>query len=116
MSRLNESQIEALAQANAYLNNAGLPTINDMLGKQAEAVQAAMTQVLQVSVRSNYGAPAIYPANDAARIFAAIAGTKTLGFKTLANAKELGYRIEQIEDPDSQLIFMPGLQDLILES
>ena len=39
--------------------------------------------VLQISVRSNYGAPAIYPANEAARIFADIAGTKTLKVDTL---------------------------------
>lgn len=109
MSRLNESQIEALAQANAYLNNAGLPTINDMLGKQAEAVQAAMVPVLRITVRSNYGAPAIYPANDAARIFAAIAGTKTLQINTLNKVKSLGYRI--VRDGDS--IEVPGLAALV---
>jgi hypothetical protein len=114
VSRYNETQVEAIAQANAFLNNAGLPSINEMLGKQAQAVQDCMTPVLQLSVRSVYGAPTMYPANEAARIFAAIAGTKTLQFNTLAKAKELGYRIEQVEDPVSQLINVPGLQALVV--
>lgn len=69
--------------------------------------------VLKVSVRSNYGAPAIYPANEAAQIFADIAGTKTLKADTLAKAKKLGYRIEQIQDPASQLVYMPALAGLV---
>ncbi len=64
--------------------------------------------VLQISVRSNYGAPAIYPANEAARIFADIAGTKTLKVDTLAKAKRLGFRIERLGDS----IDVPGLADL----
>lgn len=113
MSRMSESQIEALAQANAYLTNAGLPSINDMMGKQAAAVQSAMVLVLQVQVRNNYGAPAIYPANEAARLFADIAGTKTLKPDTLAKAKRLGYRIEQVADPAAQLIYMPAVAALV---
>lgn len=114
VSRMNGSQVEALAQANAYLTNAGLPSINDMMGKQAEAVQNAMAPVLQVQVRNNYGAPAIYPANEAARLFADIAGTKTLKPDTLAKAKRLGYRVEQVPDPSAQLIYMPGLAALLV--
>lgn len=112
MARMTEAQVEAIEQANAYLNNAGLQTINQMLGIQAKQVQQAMTLELQVIVRSNYGAPQIYPANDAGRLFAQIAGTKTLTLFTLAKAKELGYRIVQVEDPTQQLIFVPGLQAL----
>lgn len=87
-----DERAESIAQANAYLNNAGLPAM-----------------VLLVSVRSNYGAPAIYPANEAAQIFAAIAGTKTLQLNTLAKAKELGYRIERAGDS----INVPGLAALV---
>lgn len=113
MNKLTESQVEAIAQADAYLTNAGLKSVNEMLGLQAQAVQKALDKVLKVSVRSNYGAPAIYPANEAAQIFADIAGTKTLKVDTLAKAKKLGYRIEQIQDPASQLVYMPALAGLV---
>lgn len=86
-----DERAESIAQADAYLNNVGLPGL-----------------ALQISVRSNYGAPAIYPANEAARIFADIAGTKTLKVDTLAKAKRLGFRIERIGDS----IDVPGLADL----
>jgi hypothetical protein len=66
-------------------------------------------QVVQVSVRMVYGTPAIYPANDAAQIFAAIAGTKTLQLNTLNKAKSLGYRI--VRDGDS--IEVQGLAALV---
>lgn len=92
MKALNDAQVEALAQANAYLNNAGLPVL-----------------VLQVTVRNNYGAPAIYPANKTAQLFADIAGTKTLRLDTLAKAKELGYQIERVGDS----ISVPGLAALV---
>lgn len=113
--QMTQIELAALTQANKTLAGAGLPTINEMMGKQAEAVQTAMTPVLRVTVRSNYGAPAIYPANDAARIFAAIAGTKTILLDTLSKAKKLGYQIEQVEDPASQLIYVPGLQALVVQ-
>lgn len=116
MALRNRQRAAAIAEANKVLTAAGERTIGQMLGKQAEAVQAAMRPVLQVSVRSVYGAPAIYPANEAAKVFAEIANTKTLQFKTLASAKKLGYRIEQVPDPVSQLILLPGLQDLVLEA
>ena len=49
---------------------------------------------LQVEITSVYGNEAIYPVNEAAKTFAAIAGTKTLTRKTIAQAKSLGFTVE----------------------
>jgi hypothetical protein len=68
---------------------------------------------VEIIVRSNYGTPQIYPANDAGRIFAQIAGTRTLTLNTLAKAKELGYSIVQVEDPTQQAVSLPGLAALV---
>lgn len=48
---------------------------------------------LQIEIRNVYGNETIYPANEAARTFAAIAGTKTLKRETLRHAKALGFTI-----------------------
>ena len=48
---------------------------------------------IQVTVRQVYGVPTIYPANDAARVLARIAGTTTLKMTTLDLARELGMRV-----------------------
>lgn len=79
----NEAQIEALANANAFLNNAGLPLVEE--------------RILQVEVRNVYGKPVVYPSNKTAELFAAIAGTKTLSTAVLANARQLGFDIKQVE-------------------
>jgi glutamate formiminotransferase len=71
-------------------------------------------QVVQVSVRMVYGVPSIYPVNEAAKIFAAIAGTKTIQTQTLAKAKALGYRIDQVADVGQQLAYYPALAALTL--
>lgn len=84
MKNLNEAQIEALANANAFLNNAGLPLVQ-------------MDRVVQVQVKNVYGKAAVYPANEAAEFFAAIAGTKTLAPVVLAYARRLGFDIQQVE-------------------
>jgi hypothetical protein len=109
MAAFTTQQLDAFAQANQILVDAGNLDINTMLDIQAKAVQKALQPVLQITVRSNYGAPAIYPVNEAAKIFAAIAGTKTLQLNTLAKAKQLGYRI--VRDGDS--IEVPGLAGLV---
>ena len=49
---------------------------------------------LLIEVRSVYGNEMIYPANDAARTFAKIAGTKTLKRDTLKAAQSLGFTIK----------------------
>lgn len=51
---------------------------------------------IQIEIRNVYGNEAIYPANETARIFASIAGTKTLKRDTIAKAKALGYSIEVV--------------------
>lgn len=60
--------------------------------------------VIQIQVRSVYGNQQAYPANKAAEILANIAGTKTLSRQTLAQIKELGYEVEQVQQPS----FMPA--------
>lgn len=55
------------------------------------------TREIKVQVRSVYGAPTIYPANDVAEHFAAIAGTKTLSRSVLQRAQLLGFKVTQIE-------------------
>lgn len=86
---MNEAQIEALANANAFLNNAGLPLIQE--------------RVVQVQVRSVYGNALIYPVNQAAQLIANIAGTRTLSRANLAAAQQLGFQIQE-EAPALQLV------------
>ena len=61
----------------------------------------AATMKIHIIVKSNYGAFTIYPNCETAKIFAAIAGTKTLTFPTLKLIKALGYEV--IEDVQPQL-------------
>lgn len=63
-----------------------------------------MMQV-KVLVRNVYGVSKAYPVNKAAKLFAAIAGTKTLTVQTLAQAQQLGYQIIQ-ETPATELAFV----------
>jgi len=49
--------------------------------------------VIEVRVKDVYGNQMIYPVCDAAKVFAAIAGTKTLTQQTLLLIKKLGYDI-----------------------
>ena len=50
--------------------------------------------VIEVRVKDVYGNQMIYPVCDAAKVFAAIAGTKTLTQQTLLLIKQLGYDID----------------------
>lgn len=52
--------------------------------------------VIQIEVRSVYGVLQSYPANDAAKLLAQIAKTKTLQHETLALAERMGFSIEQV--------------------
>lgn len=52
-------------------------------------------RVVMIDVRNVYGNTTIYPANEAAKLFAKIAGTKTLTNATLALAEQLGFSIEE---------------------
>lgn len=50
---------------------------------------------LTIKARDVYGVKTYYPADDTARAFARIAGTKTLTLATIREAQNLGYRVEQ---------------------
>ena len=52
---------------------------------------------IQVIIKSVYGQDKAYPANDAARTLAAIAGTSTLLGRTLRQALALGLTIEVLD-------------------
>lgn len=53
-------------------------------------------QVVQIQVRNVYGVPKIYPVNNAAQVFANIAGKKTLDQADLANIKALGFLVIEV--------------------
>ena len=48
---------------------------------------------IEVRIKDVYGSQMIYPVCDAAKVFAHIAGTKTLTQQTLLLIKQLGYDI-----------------------
>jgi hypothetical protein len=52
---------------------------------------------LQIKIKTVYGEVKYYPVNDAAKTFAAIAGTKTLSIDNLKRIKSLGIAIEYVE-------------------
>lgn len=53
-------------------------------------------QVVQIQIRSVYGAIKYYPANQAAELIAQIAGTKTLSAQAIKLAVQLGMQIEYV--------------------
>jgi hypothetical protein len=53
-----------------------------------------MQQTLIIEAKSNYGNQVFYPVNECAKLFAEIAGTKTLGLDTIKKAKLLGFAVE----------------------
>jgi len=50
--------------------------------------------VIQVNLKSVYGNVMAYPANEAAQIFADIAGSKTLSQEALRKIMALGYQVK----------------------
>ncbi len=54
------------------------------------------TQLL-IEVKDVYGVAKAYPKNEAAELFAKIAGTKTLCHETLAYAERLGFSIQEVK-------------------
>lgn len=56
----------------------------------------AISQALQIELKSVYGKTLIYPANQAAKLIAKIAGTKTLSSQQIAWAKELGFEVQEV--------------------
>ena len=55
-----------------------------------------MSKVIKVSVTKVWGSVTIYPVCDAAKLFAGIAGTKTLTHKALVAIEALGYELELV--------------------
>jgi len=53
-----------------------------------------MKQTCLVSITNVYGRPTIYPENATAKLFAHIAGTKTLTQSLLNDIRALGFAIE----------------------
>lgn len=49
---------------------------------------------IQINIRNVYGNEQAYPVCDAAKVFADIAGSKTLTPGTLRNIQRLGYEVE----------------------
>ena len=52
--------------------------------------------VVHVRVMDVYGKRGVYPVCDKAKVFASIAGTKTLTDSTLMYIKKLGYRLHVV--------------------
>jgi hypothetical protein len=62
---------------------------------KAEALaQALLGRHITVQVKYEYGTRRIYPLCDAARLFARIAGSKTLSRENIERIKMLGFRVE----------------------
>lgn len=66
-------------------------------GTDAPKHTPGQERVLLVKVKNVYGNATVYPANENAEFFAAIAGTKTLSTVVLAYARRLGFDIKQVE-------------------
>jgi len=63
--------------------------------------------VMKVFVRDQYGVQVYHPANEAARLFAAIAGTKTITPANLSHILKLGYSIEYVHPTPTHPIQQP---------
>lgn len=61
------------------------------------SITSEQPKVVLVKIVNVYGAQKIYPANEAAQYFAAIAGTKTLSGAVITYAAKLGFEIKQVE-------------------
>lgn len=64
------------------------------------AKPVAVLPRIQYFKRLVYGRAMLYPANEPARVLAAIAGTKTLNQQTLDQAQQLGLIVERVPDPE----------------
>lgn len=96
MEARNQAIAEAIANANAYLNNVAIPNYSDLINQVAQQNDALAQMVVEIEIKVVYGTETIYPANDKARIFAAIAGKKTLNSSDLAAIRNLGFYVERV--------------------
>lgn len=82
-----------------------------------EAVDAYLKKMgglyryVKIEVRTVYGNTTIYPVNDSAKLFAEIAGTKTLTNKTLALAERLGFNIVEVNKPAYKPAYKYGTKE-----
>lgn len=53
----------------------------------------------EVYVRHVYGRPLMYPANEIAKIFADLAGVKSLSAREVGLMMRLGYGVFEVKDP-----------------
>jgi hypothetical protein len=56
-----------------------------------------MNKAIQVTVKDVYGARNIYPACEASKLLAKLAGTKTITVAALNIIKQLGYEVEVMQ-------------------
>jgi hypothetical protein len=56
-------------------------------------------QEVKLTVRSQYGSNALYPANKTAEVFAQLLGTKTITQEKLRIILLLGYHVTYVHDP-----------------
>lgn len=69
--------------------------------------------MLQVILKSVYGKPMLYPANEAALALADIAGTKTLDPKVLRIARDrLGMKVVTLEQDKAQVVALLGIKEV----
>jgi hypothetical protein len=97
---LHEALRWALSQIEDDLDpdhQAALAAAHSLLEEEEEPVP-----VMKVFVRDQYGQQAFYPADETARLFAAIAGTKTITPANLSHILKLGYSIEYVHPPVQQ--------------
>ena len=66
----------------------------DAATKASDTYKAATT--IQIEVKSVYGNDLIYPANDAAKALARIAGKKTLSVENIKDACALGLEVVEV--------------------
>lgn len=66
--------------------------IQDMVNDLCDTC-TKQNMVVQLKVKQNYGSQALYPHNDAAHLFARIAGTKTLTIDVVKSIMALGYEV-----------------------
>lgn len=85
-ANLNAAQTEAVAVADAWLEQVSLPLASEMLAARR----------VEVEVRNVYGNNLIYPTNEAAKKLAALAGKKTLDKTDLANIRALGFAVFEV--------------------
>lgn len=69
--------------------------LQEMLNAECDVCPSALKKV-QLLVKDQYGTKVLHPHNDTAKLFASIAGTKTLTLPVVKHIMALGYSIEYV--------------------